>query len=52
MAYLEAAVVVYLQRALNITPDRLFPLRGPEDGRPTWPPSRSAGEFACDLVNA
>ena len=30
MAYLEAAVVVYLQRALNITPDRLFPLRGPE----------------------
>jgi hypothetical protein len=30
MAYLEAAVVVYLQRALDITPDRLFPLRGPE----------------------
>ncbi len=30
MAYLEAAVVVYLQRALDITPERLFPLRGPE----------------------
>ena len=30
MAYLESAVVVYLQRALDITPDRLFPLRGPE----------------------
>jgi len=28
MAYLESAVVVYLQRALGITPDRLFPLRG------------------------
>jgi hypothetical protein len=28
MAYLEAAVVVYLQRALAITPDHLFPLRG------------------------
>jgi hypothetical protein len=30
MAYLESAVVVYLQRALAITPDQLFPLRGPE----------------------
>jgi len=30
MAYMEAAVVVYLQRALGITPDQLFPLRGPE----------------------
>ena len=30
MAYLESAVVVYLQRALGITPDRLFPLRGPD----------------------
>jgi hypothetical protein len=30
MAYLESAVVVYLQRALGITPDQLFPLRGPE----------------------
>jgi hypothetical protein len=30
MAYLESAVVVYLQRALDITPDGLFPLRGPE----------------------
>ena len=30
MAYVEAAVVVYLQRALDITPERLFPLRGPE----------------------
>ncbi len=30
MAYMEAAVVVYLQRALDITPDQLFPLRGPE----------------------
>jgi hypothetical protein len=30
MAYLESAVVVYLQRALSITPDQLFPLRGPE----------------------
>jgi len=30
MAYLESAVVVYLQRALDITPDRLFPLRGPD----------------------
>ena len=29
MAYLESAVVVYLQRALDITPDQLFPLRGP-----------------------
>jgi hypothetical protein len=28
MAYVEAAVVVYLQRALTITPDTLFPLRG------------------------
>jgi len=27
MAYLESAVVVYLQRALGITPDTLFPLR-------------------------
>ena len=26
MAYMESAVVVYLQRALGITPDRLFPL--------------------------
>ena len=30
MAYLESAVVVYLQRALNITPEGLFPLRGPQ----------------------
>jgi len=30
MAYLEAAVVVYLQRALDITPEHLFPLRGPD----------------------
>jgi hypothetical protein len=30
MAYLESAVVVYLQRALGITPDQLFPLRGPD----------------------
>ena len=30
MAYLESAVVVYLQRALAITPDQLFPLRGPD----------------------
>ncbi len=30
MAYVESAVVVYLQRALSIAPDRLFPLRGPE----------------------
>jgi len=30
MAYLEAAVVVYLQRLLAITPDTLFPLRGSE----------------------
>ncbi len=30
MAYLESAVVVYLQRALSITPDRLFPLRSPD----------------------
>ena len=29
MAYLESAVVVYLQRALAITPDQLFPLRNP-----------------------
>jgi hypothetical protein len=28
MAYLESAVVVYLQRALSMTPDTLFPLRG------------------------
>jgi hypothetical protein len=27
MAYLESAVVVYLQRALSITPDTLFPLQ-------------------------
>jgi hypothetical protein len=27
MAYLESAVVVYLQQALSITPDTLFPLR-------------------------
>jgi hypothetical protein len=30
MAYLESAVVVYLQKALEITPDTLFPLRGSE----------------------
>ena len=30
MAYLESAVVVYLQRAIAINPDRLFPLSGPE----------------------
>ncbi len=30
MAYLELAVVVYLQRALAITPDTLFPLRSAE----------------------
>jgi hypothetical protein len=30
MAYLESAVVVYLQRALSVTPQDLFPLRGPE----------------------
>jgi hypothetical protein len=30
MAYLESACVVYLQRALSITPDQLFPLRGPD----------------------
>lgn len=30
MAYLESAAVVYLQRALAITPDQLFPLRGPD----------------------
>ena len=30
MAYLESAVVVYLQRAIAIDPDRLFPLSGPE----------------------
>jgi hypothetical protein len=30
MAYLESACVAYLQRALSITPDGLFPLRGPE----------------------
>jgi hypothetical protein len=28
MAYVESAVVVYLQRALSMTPDTLFPLRG------------------------
>jgi hypothetical protein len=28
MAYLESAVVVYLQRALSMTPSTLFPLRG------------------------
>jgi hypothetical protein len=27
MAFMESAVVVYLQRALTITPDELFPLR-------------------------
>jgi len=27
MAFMESAVVVYLQRALAITPDELFPLR-------------------------
>ena len=30
MAYMESAVVVYLQRALGITPDSLFPLRNGE----------------------
>jgi hypothetical protein len=30
MAYLEAAVVVYLQHAIGITPDELFPLRSAE----------------------
>jgi hypothetical protein len=30
MAYVESAVVVYLQRALEITPDQLFPLRRPD----------------------
>ena len=42
MAYMELAVVVYLQRALGITPDSLFPLR---NGRwlATWRRSRWAG---------
>jgi hypothetical protein len=30
MAYLEGAVVIYLQRALQITPAQLFPLQGPD----------------------
>jgi hypothetical protein len=30
MAYLESAVVVYLQRAQSISPDRLFPLQQPQ----------------------
>ncbi len=30
MAYLESAVVVYLQRAIGMAPGQLFPLRGPE----------------------
>jgi hypothetical protein len=30
MAYIESACVVYLQRALSITPDTLFPLRSPD----------------------
>jgi hypothetical protein len=30
MAYMESAVVVYLQRALEIDPDRLFPLSKPD----------------------
>lgn len=30
MAYVESACVVYLQRALSIAPDRLFPLSGPD----------------------
>lgn len=30
MAYLESAVVVYLQRALAVTPEQFFPLRGPD----------------------
>jgi hypothetical protein len=30
MAYLESAVVLYLQRALAVSPDQLFPLRGPD----------------------
>jgi len=30
MAYLEGAVVVYLQRALGMTPAQLFPLQGPD----------------------
>jgi hypothetical protein len=30
MAYLESAVVVYLQRALAITPGAFFPLQGPD----------------------
>jgi hypothetical protein len=30
MAYIESACVVYLERALSITPDTLFPLRSPE----------------------
>ena len=30
MAYLESAVVVYLQRAQSIDPDRLFPLQQPQ----------------------
>jgi hypothetical protein len=30
MAYLESAVVVYLQRALAITPGDFFPLQGPD----------------------
>src|ERR1035437_3329273 len=30
MAYLESAVVVYLQRALDISPDHLFPLSRPD----------------------
>jgi hypothetical protein len=30
MAYLESAVVVYLQRAVALTPGRLFPISGPD----------------------
>jgi hypothetical protein len=30
MAYVESAVVVYLQRAQSIDPDRLFPLQAPQ----------------------
>ena len=35
MAYLESACVVYLQRALSIDPDRLFPLRSRRRRRQT-----------------
>ena len=48
MAYLESAVVVYLQRALGIDPRALFPVRTRPDRRPRADRGRAGGGDAGD----